>query len=195
MRRVVTVITLLLVALALAACSSAPADTGTTGTAGAPASGVPVAPAAVAPAVAAASGDILSPTQTVTPGEMLPTDQTIIPATIMANITGKKPMLILWVDPTTKVAHDARVSANSAVSKYRGEIQLVVLDYTDGLSSNAASATLDPETQKIELFTAALRVNTTPYMVFVDKFSRITYRFAGWTDKDLLRREVLRAIQ
>lgn len=194
MRRVVTVVTMVMVALALAACSAAPADTGTTGTAGAPAP-VPVAPAAPAPAVAAPSGDTLSPTQTVTAGEMLPTDQTILPTSVMANITGKKPMLILWTDPTTKVAHDARVSANNAVRKYRGSIQLVALDYTAGLSSNASSATLDPETQKIELFTAALRVNTTPYMVFVDQFGRITYRFAGWTDKDLLRREVLRAIQ
>jgi hypothetical protein len=195
MRRVVTVITILLAALALAACSAAPADTGTTGAAGTPAAGVPVAPAAAAPAAAAASGDILSPTQTVTPGEMLPTDQTIVPSSIMANVTAKKPMLILWIDPTTEVAHDARVSAAAAVKKYRGSIELVVLDYTTGLSSEAASATLDTDTQKIELFTAALKVNTTPYMVFVDQFGRITYRFAGWTDKDLLRREVLRAIQ
>ena len=193
MRRVVTVITIVMFALALAACSAPPADTGTTGTGtGTPAAVVPAAPA---PAVAAPSGDTLSPTQTITPGEMLPTDQTIVPASIMANVTAKKPMLILWVDPTTHVAKSARGSANLAVKKYRGSIELVVLDYTAGLSSNAASATLDLETQKIELFTAALRVNTTPYMVFVDQNGRITYRFAGWTDKDLLAREVLRATE
>ena len=195
MRRVVTLSIIVLVALTLAACSGAPADTGTSGTGtgtGAPA----VVPAAPAPAaVAANTGDILSPTQTVTPGEMFPTDQTIVPAGVMAKLTAKKPMLILWIDPTTHVADSARKSASLAVRPYRGQIGLVVLDYTAGLSSNATSATLDVDTQKIELLTAALRVNTTPYMLFVDRFGRITYRFAGWTDKVLLSREVLRAIQ
>lgn len=195
MRRVVTVLMIVMAASVLAACGGAPAattsntpavvpvtqpattvQTGTSGTSG----GSP-------------SGDIYSPTQTVNVGDKLSTDAVVVPASVLANVAAKKPMLIFWSDPTTKVTTDQVKEITAALKKYTGMIQLVNIDYTVGLGSTGASSTIDPETQKIELFASSLKINTTPYIVFVDQYGRITYKFAGIVDKGLLTREVLRA--
>jgi hypothetical protein len=193
MRRVVTLLILVMVAMSLAACGGSPATTDTTGAAGTPAAGAPAAPAPAA--AAASSGDILSPTANVKPGQMFPTDKTVVPTTVLSALTAKKPLLVLWLDSSTKVAADQRREVNAAIKKYKGTITLVALDYTAGLASSGTSATLDPETQKVELLASALEINTTPYMLFVDRFGRITYRFAGFTDRVLLGREILRATE
>jgi len=194
MRRVVTVLTIVTAALVLAACGSAP----TTSTSNAPAV-VPVTQPAntgqAGPSGTAASGDIYSPTQTVSPGELLSTDQAVVPASVLANVAAKRPMLIFWYEPTTKVTTDQVKEITAALKKYTGMIQLVNLDYTVGLASGAASSTIDPDTQKVELFAASLGINTTPYTVFTDQYGRITYRFAGIVDRSLLTREVLRATE
>lgn len=190
MRRVVTALVIVSAAFALAACSSATPTTGTTGT---PAAVVPAVPVAATPV--AASGDILSPTETVVPGETFPTDSSTVPSSVLTVLDANKPMLVFWYDPTTKVAADQRKDINTAMAKYPGQITLVALDYTAGLPSIESSANLPLETQKLELLAAALRVNTTPYILFVDQYHRITYRFAGFTDALLLEREILRATQ
>jgi hypothetical protein len=192
MRRIVTVLTIVMVASALTACGSASTDTGA---AGVPATGVAVVPAAAPAAAAAVSSDIYSPTQTVTPGEMFPTDAKTVPASVVAALSAKRPLLVLWYDPTTLVSLDQRRSVDATIREYEGSIDLVALDYTVGLASGAASATVDAESQKVELLAAALRVNTTPYILFVDRYGRITYRFAGFADRALLVCEALRAIQ
>jgi hypothetical protein len=196
MRKIVTALALVVAAVALAACSSGGSTT-TSGTSGTSA-GTPV-PAATAPAASGASvatgTDILSPVQQVTPGEMFPTDAAAVPKAILDNITAKKPMLVYIYDPTTNVASDQRKEINTAIAKYRGTIELMTFNYTTGLQSTGASATLPAEVNKAELMMGVLKVNTTPYMVFVDRYGRITYRFAGFTDHDLLEREVLRATE
>ena len=191
MRRVVTALALVMATVALAACSGSPTAGTTSGTT----AGTPV-PASTAPAAGtavAANTDILSPTQPVTPGEMFPTDPASVPQAILDNLAAKKPMLVYFYDPTTQVATDQRRSINSAISKYRGEIELMTFNYTAGLGSTAT--TLPAELAKAELMTGLLKVNTTPYMVFVDRYGRITYRFAGFIDSGLLEREVLRATE
>jgi hypothetical protein len=189
MRRVVTALIILMAASALTACGSAPAQS--TGTTGVPSAGVPAAPAAPAAVAVKASDDVLSPTQVVTPGEKFPTDPSSVPASILAALATKRPLLVYWYDPTTSISRTQRGSIDVTLKKYRGTIDLIALDYTVGLTSG----TLDIETQKLELLAAALRVSTTPYILFVDAYGRITYRFAGWADTVLLNREVLRAIQ
>jgi thioredoxin-related protein len=191
MRRVVTVVMIVMVASALAACGGAPATTTNT-----PAV-VPTAnqPVNTAQTGASANADIYSPTQTVTPGEKLSTDAALVPASVLANEAAGKPMLIFFNDPTTKVTTDQVKEITAAVKNYTGLIHVVSFDYTVGIASSATSATIDAETQKIEHFAASLKVNTTPYIVFADKYGRITYRFAGFVDRTLLTREVLRATQ
>jgi hypothetical protein len=190
MRRVVTALVLVMVAGSLAACGGTP-DTGTTGTPGTTPAGTAVV--ATAPAAPAVKVDIYSPTQTVEPGKMFPSDPSSVPSAVIENLTAKKPMLVYIFDPTTKVASDQRREINAAIRKYRGDIELVTFDYTAGLASEGT--TLPVELNKAELMTGVLRVNTTPYIVFVDGSGRITYRFAGFVDRGLLEREVLRATQ
>lgn len=189
MRRVVTVLMIVTVASVLAACSSAPTATSTT-----PAV-VPVTQPVnvVSTTSGTGSSDTYSPTQTVNPGDKLSTDAAVVPASVLANVAAKKPMLIFWSDPTTKVTTDQIKEIDAALSKFSGMIQLVSLDYTAGLASPSTSSTIDPETQKVELFASSLNVTTTPFIVLVDQYGRITYKFAGIVDRTLLRREVLRA--
>jgi len=40
-----------------------------------------------------------------------------------------------------------------------------------------------------------LKINTTPYIVFVNANGQITYRFAGFVDRGLIEREIMRATQ
>lgn len=191
MRRVVTALIIVMVGSALAACGGAPADTGTTGTP----SATPTATTPAAAAPAAPTGDTHSPTQTITPNEMFPTDKATVPTAILTALTSKRPLMVYFFDPTTQVTKDQRKEVDAVMKKYRGTIDLIALDYTTGIVPEGSNMNLDAETQKLSLLSAALKVNTTPYIVFVDRFGRITYRFAGYTDRILLGREVLRATQ
>lgn len=189
MRRVVTALVLVMVAGALAACGGAP-DGGTATTTTPPAGGAVVA---TAPAAAAVKPDIYSPTQTVTAGDLFPSDPASVPQAVIDNLTAKKPMLLYWFDPTTHVAADQRREINAAIGKFRGDIELVTFDYTSGIASEGAS--LPAEVNKAELMTGVLKVNTTPFVLLVDRYGRVTYRFAGFVDRGLLEREVQRATQ
>lgn len=192
MRRVVTALVLVVGASMLAACTSGGATGGTTGT------GTPTQPTAP---VASSSGsvpstntDILSPTQPVKEGEMFPTDANAVPAAILANLQAKKPMIVYYYDPTTNVAANEAKELDAALKKFKGEIELMSFDYTLGLPSGTATASGDPEVDKGELLSGVLGIKTTPYLVFVDSSGRVTYRFAGYVDRMLIRREVLRAV-
>jgi hypothetical protein len=179
-----------MVAMSLAACGGSPTTTTTTGTPAVPVAGVPASP------VTNVSGtsDTLSPTQTVTPGQPFPTDKTTVPASVLKALATKKPLLVMWVDPTTKVAKDQRREVNAIIKRNKGTIRLVALNYTKD-DAPSTTATLPVETQKIELLASSLQLNTTPYILFVDRFGRITYRLAGFADRELLQREVLRATE
>jgi len=173
----------------LAACTGgAPAGTATPTT--------PTTPATTPGAsVVATNADILSPTQPVAEGEMFPTDPNAVPTAVLANLTAKKPMLVFYYDPTTKVAADTRKQIDAALKKHVGAIELVAIDYTAGLGSGTATATSSPEVDKAELMAGVLKVKTTPYLIFVDAEGRITYRFAGYVDRMLIEREVQRATE
>ena len=194
MRRVVTALVLVMVAGTLAACSSPAATTDTSGsTAGTPAPVVAAPPAAASST--ATGNDILSPTEVVSEGEMFPTDPTSVPKAVLDNLSASKPMLVYFYDPTTKVSGDQRKQIDSAIKKYRGTIELMTFNYTVGLATPSAGTTLPAEVNKAELMTGLLKVHTTPYIIFVDRYGRITYRFAGYVDHKLLEREVLRATE
>lgn len=191
MRRVVTALVLVVAAMTIVACSGGqPTDTGTV-TPTTPTA--PVAqPGGSAPAT---STDVLSPVETVAPGEMFPTDKGSVPSAVLANLTAKKPMLVYFFDPTTKVAANQRKHIDSALRGYSGKIELVTFDYTVGLPSGGAAAAPSEEVAKAELMAGLLKVDTTPYIIFVDAEGRITYRFSGFVDRELLEREVLRATE
>lgn len=191
MRKVVTALMLIAVAGSLVACSSSGTDQTTTQAT------PPVAatPAASVAATGAAAADIYSPTQTVAPNQAFPTDAASVPQAVLNDLNAKQPLMLFWYDSTTKVATDQRTEIDAALKKYKGQVALVAIDYTTGLPTDVAGSTLAVELQKTEIMTGLLKVNTTPYIMLVDRYGRISYRFAGFTDRTLIEREVLRATQ
>lgn len=188
MRRLVVALVMVMVATSLAGCA-------------APVTSSQAPPVAVATATVAVpvSSDKLSPTQTVLPGERVPADAGVAPQVILDKIAAKQPMLLFWYDPTTQVAAGQRAEIDAVMKKYRGMIELVTFDYTAGLPAvdpaTGKPSAVPSETAKAEMWTASMRVNTTPYIVLVDRYGRVVYRFAGFVDRGLLERETIRATQ
>lgn len=192
MRRFVVALVMVMVAASLAACG------------GGGGSGSSTAPQTIAPAPAAAeasvpvSPDKLSPTQTVQPYANFPTaERSQVPTSVLDKLAAKTAFILYWFDPTMQVTKDQNREFNAIMPKYRGLIELESIDYTQAISeaaTSAAGAAALPST-KYALMTGLLRVNTTPYVMFVDRFGRITYRYAGFVDRTLLEREILRATQ
>jgi hypothetical protein len=182
MRRIVAVMVLVTVAFALAACSSgteAPATTTTTEV-------KPPPPAAAAAAVPTDK----SPKQVVTNAQF-PTDPTSVPQTVLDRLKAKQPMLVFFYDSTQIVTDDERAEIDKVVEKYRGLIDLVAYDVQEGQPGAANSA--DPEIKKAMEMAGKLGVTFQPYILFVDRYGRITGRFSGFVDAQILEREVLRA--
>jgi hypothetical protein len=157
---------------------------------------VPAAGAAPAAGTAApdANADVLSPLAGGAPMPF-PTDAAGIPKSVLDNLAAKKPMLIFWYDPTTRVSHDQRTEIDAALDQFAGEITLFAFDYTSGIPVGSATTSLPAEIDKAERMTQLLKVSTTPYIVFVNANGVITFRFAGFVDRTLLKREVMRATQ
>ena len=191
MRRVVTALVLVMVAGTLIACSGGDPAATTPGTP-VPAAGV-TPPAAAQPA--APQGDILSPLPASTPVQMFPTDPASVPKAVLDNLTARKPMLVYWFDPTTAVATDQRAEINAVLGKYVGAIRFISFDYTTGIPVGSLVTSLPVEIDKAERMTGLLKINTTPYIVFVDASGQITHRFSGFVDRGLIEREVMRATQ
>jgi hypothetical protein len=124
-----------------------------------------------------------------------PTDAASIPKSVVDNLTAKKPMLIFWYDPTTRVSHDQRDEIDAVLDQFAGEITLFAFDYTAGIPVGSAVTSLPVEIDKAERMTGLLEVSTTPYIVLVNGNGEITHRFAGFVDRTLLKREVMRATE
>lgn len=190
MRRLTAALIVLMVAATLGACASAAPDEGAT----------PVPTTVGAPAAAAAkagetpdpNGDVLSPLPGGA-GVAFPTDAASIPTVVLDNLNAKKPMLIFWYDPTTNVSKEQRTEIDSVMETYAGSIALFSFDYTTGLPSGTGAAALPPEIDKAERMTGLLGVSTTPYIVFVNSAGQITFRFSGFADRSLIKREVMTA--
>jgi hypothetical protein len=187
MRRLFAAVLLVTVAVSLAACGGGAAtDTGT------------AANAVAAPEVAVPAGtidpnlDALSATQTVA-NEPFPQDPKSTPAAVLSRLGNKQPMLLFFYDDTQTITKDQRTEIDAVVKKYAGLIDLLSYDLNSGLPGGASEG--DPEMQKVMETAGKIKVGFTPYMLFVDRYGRITGRFSGFADRGLLEREVLRASQ
>jgi hypothetical protein len=183
MRRIVAVLVLISVAFALAACGG-DAATGD-GTTNAAVSTPPPAKASPASGV-----DVKSPTEKAS-GEQFPTAADAVPKAVLDHLAAKRPMLVFFYDSTQLVTDDQRAEVDAVMSKYRGLIELVAYDVRAGDQSGGTSK--DPEIQKAMEMAGLLGVKYQPYVLFVDRYGRITGRFSGFADEQLLEREVLRA--
>jgi hypothetical protein len=185
MRRIVAALVLISVALTLAACGG---DT-SAGTTTTDASDV-VAPPPSAVAGAVQATDTKSPVE-VANGEPFPTQADQVPKALLDHLAAKRPILLFFYDSTQLVTDPQRAEIDSLMGKYRGLIELVAYDVRAGNAADAASK--DPEIQKAMELTGLLGVKFQPYPLFVDRYGRITGRFSGFADEQLLEREVLRA--
>lgn len=184
MRRIAAALVIVVIAASLAACGGG--DSGAAASGGA-AGGQPApAPAPVPAAPAAAPGDSKSPVEKAT-NEAFPTSKFLVPTAILDRLAAKQPMLIFYYDSTQVVTAEQRGEIDALMEKYRGLIDLVAYDVS------TASASKDPEIQKAMELAGALNVKFQPYLLFVDRGGRVIARFSGYTDRDLLEREVLRA--
>lgn len=134
--------------------------------------------------------DTKSPTETVT-NEPFPVVKDETPADVTTRLQNGQPMLILFYDDEQAITTDQRAEIDVVLKKYRGLIDFLSYDIAEGLpgSEQATSAAAQQAAQ----MAGTLKVNFTPYIIFVDRAGRITYRFSGFTDRELLEREVLRA--
>jgi hypothetical protein len=181
MRRLVAALVLAALVMSLSAATPAPA---------ADPAAAPAAPAA-APAAAAAA-DTHMPTETVT-NEPFPATADSTPQRVMTLLQNKQPMMLFFYDSTQSITKDQRTEIDTVLKKYRGLIDLLAYDIGSGLPDSATAK--DPEVQRAMDMAGQLKVNFTPYIVFVDRAGRVTYRFSTFTDRQLLEREILRATQ
>lgn len=186
MRRIVAATLLVLVAVTLAACGGGGAATtdatdANTAVAPPPTGGVPVD-----------SGlDTLSPTETVSNEPFPQTKAT--PEDVLTRLGNKQAMILFFYDPAQLETSEQRAALDAVADKYRGLIDLMLYDVSAGRAGSDTAK--DPAVQKIVDMAAQLKVTYTPYIVFVDRYGRVTYRFSGYTDQGLLEREALRATQ
>jgi hypothetical protein len=191
MRRLVAALVIVGVAATLAACGggSTPETTAST----TPTTTVSSDVAAVTP-----GEDSVSPTITISPDQNeqpipWPLSTGMTPQTILDRFADKQPMIIVYYDPSQSVNRDEMAELSAVMDKYRGLIDLVKFNIANGLPGSTEGTST--EAAKIAELSTVLRVSFTPYIIFVDRFGRITWRFNGFTDRALLEREVLRATQ
>ncbi len=197
MRRLAAALVLSVAAVSIVACSgTTPTSNTTSSSPSLPAAGVSAA--AVGQLSATETSDVLSPKQIVQPYQQMPTDPSVVPADLLDKLNAKQPVLLYFYDPTEQVSNDEAAEISATLKKYPGVISLVSYDFTPGIPTSSTQTSVAPEVAKIELLAEALKVSTTPYILFIDRYGRITYRFAGYVDggsPSLLERETLRATQ
>jgi len=152
----------------------------------------PTPAAAAAPAVPADTGEGDRSPVEVAQNEPFPTSPAeSIPDAVLTKLQSKQPMLIYYYDSTMLVTNDQRAEIDAALKQYRGLIDLVAWD--EAKAAKSKDATMNPELAKAMEMSDLIGVKHAPYMLFVDRAGRITGRSAGFTDRNLLEREILRA--
>jgi len=189
MRRLVAAIAALALALSLTACGGGGAPSATTTTSGTGAAAAPAVPPPSAAGVAAVPVVDNSPTETVTLAP-LQVSRDAIPSSISQRLESGQPMLILFFDPHQQVTDDVRAEVDAVIKKYRGTIDVVSFDVSKTLTPKGAK---DPEAQRVSLMTSELSIRVTPYIILVDQNGLQVGRHAGFVDRAILEKDVIRA--
>jgi len=198
MRRLVVALLVAALALTLVGCGGGnqAADSGTTDTGGGSAPPPPVA--------AAGTGDTLvpdrSPTETVTYAA-LAEQATGLPSAVQKRLDKKQPMLIYVFDKTQKASSETRAEVDAAMKSYRGLIDLVAYDASRYVTTDAetGAVTVDPklsadkEASNVIKMLEQLKVASTPTIILVDSAGTVLWRTRGYTDRQLIEKEILRA--
>jgi len=190
MRRVLAAVLFVLVCVSLAACSG---DAGTgTNTVNAPVGAVPGPAGAVA--IPENTLDTHSPIE-VANDQPMPRIADSVPQAVLTRLDRKQAMLIYYYDSSELLTKDQRPEIDAVMKAYRGLIDLISYDEATPLAS--LEGTQNTELQKAMRMAGLpqVQVRHAPYFLFVDRFGRITGRYAGPVDRNLLEREVLRATE
>lgn len=186
MRRLVAALVMATLALVLVACG---ADTSAT-TTGTPVSGTLVVPSSTTSTASPEGTDTLSPVQ-IADNSPLPNRIDETPDVILADLKNHMPMMLYFYDATQAITTRQNKENEAAVATYRGTLDYLSFNINTGLPGSGSSE--DTQTRKAALTAANLHVSFTPYIVFVDSYGRVVFKFSGFTDRKLLEREILRA--
>ncbi len=141
-----------------------------------------------------------SPTETVTYAAL--TEQaTGLPSDIQKRLSKKQPVLIYVYDKTQKASAETRKEVDAAMKQYRGLIDLVAYDMSRYVTtdSETGAVTVDPkvnsdkQASKVVQMVEQLKIASTPAIVIVDSAGTVLWRSRGYTDRQLIEREILRA--
>jgi hypothetical protein len=143
-----------------------------------------------------------SPTETVEYAS-LSEEATGLPTDVQKRLDKKQPMLIYVFDKTQKASTETRAEVNAAMKAYRGLIDLVTYDASRYVTtdSETGAVTVDPklsanaEASKVAGMIEQLGISATPMILVVDAKGTIIWRSRGYTDQQLIEKEILRATE
>jgi predicted small lipoprotein YifL len=181
MRRIVAALVIAALASVLVGCGG---GGGAVEPADAPPADTPVAPPAV-PAEPEYVTD-RSLNESDTPPAPFPSFATTeTPAVLADKIAAGRAMLIFFYDPAQQVTGTLRPEVDAVMEEYRGLVDLVTFDVGGSADSDT--------TKSAVVYASELGVNSTPYVIVVDKGGFITWRWKGYVDRAYIKREVERA--
>lgn len=125
-----------------------------------------------------------------------------VPAGVAGRLESKQPMILFFTDAQQKTTDDMRAEINAVVAQNRGAIDLLVFDIGKFISmSNTGDVKVDSKLQSDPVASQAaqlaneLGVSFMPFMVIVDDQGYVIFKSRGVLDKDLIERQVQRAIR
>lgn len=182
MRRIVVAIVVALLAFTVVGCGAAE----DTAAGDAPATEEPEA----APAPAEAEGpeyltDRSANDDDIAPAPFPSFTTTLTPHAFQAKLDAGRAMIIYFYDSEQLVTDDVREEIDAVVDDYRGLIDMVTFDVSGNGDATAAEAAT--------MYANELGVTSTPYTLIVDRDSFITWRWKGYAESGVIKREVERA--
>lgn len=110
---------------------------------------------------------------------------TLTPYAFQAKLDAGRPMIIHFYDSEQLVADDVREEIDAVMEDYRGLIDMVTFDVSGNGDATAA--------ETATMYANELGVTGTPYTLIVDGDSFITWRWKGYAERGIIKREVERA--
>lgn len=186
MRRLVAALVMAAFAVALVACGGTPSASTSAGTGSQPG----IVASSTATTSSPEGTDTLSPVQRADRAQVASRiDET--PDVVITDLKSHMPMMLYFYDPTQPSTSRQNKENDAAITKYRGTVDYLSFNVNAGVAGSGSSDTT--QTRKASLFAANMGVTFTPYMVFVDSYGRVVFKFNGFTDRKLIEREILRA--
>lgn len=199
MRRLVVALLVAFLALSVTGCGGGGGGEEAAAPTDAAAPAAPAAPAVSGEAVqepiadrSAKEGAVFVPFPT---GDFVPKD-------VAGRIESRQPMLIFFYDPQQQTTDDTETEIDSVIEENRGLVDLVSYDMGKYTSVNASGVPVVDDALADNLaaeqavgLAKELGVTFLPYVVIVDDQGYIIFKSSGPIDRELLERQVQRAVR